>query len=116
MRNVIFFFFNIYLDKKRSTSSDVGNKVQRMARSRRAMNFAQWSFFGGRKEEVLTEDLSAELSIRRPGKGVVVFFPPTNGTIFLWYFRLLEGGRRKTSRKSPLFSSALHLMGLGCAG
>lgn len=45
-----FFLFNIYLDKKRSTSSHVGNKVQRIARSRRAMNFAQWSFFGGRKE------------------------------------------------------------------
>lgn len=67
------FFLNIYLDKKRSTSSDVGNKVQRMARSRRAMNFAQWSFSGGRKEEVLTEDLSAELSIRKSGKGVFFF-------------------------------------------
>ena len=49
-RNAFFFFFNICLDEKRSTSSDVGNKVQRIARPRRAMSFAQWSFFGDRKE------------------------------------------------------------------
>ena len=70
-----------------------------MARSRRAMNFAQCSFSGGRKEEDLTEDLSAELSIRKPEKGGFFFFPSYKWHHIHWYFRLLEGGRRKTSRK-----------------
>lgn len=46
----MFCFLYSYLEKKRSTTSDVGSKVQSTARSRGAMDFAQMSFFGDRKE------------------------------------------------------------------
>ena len=49
MGNFFFFFLYSYLEKKRSTTSDVGSKVQSIARSRGAMDFARLSFFGDRK-------------------------------------------------------------------
>lgn len=119
-----FFLFNTYLDKKRSTSSHVGNKVQRIARSRRAMHFAQWCFFGGRKEASSYWRLVSWVEHKETRKRCVFFFffPPANVTIFICYFRLLEGARRKppgTILATPVtivFLCAVCLKHLGCSG